>query len=536
MPEELKVTWQPRTWLQARSVVTTDNDPAMTFYTGASWLLGLNTLVEMSPRKQKPFPNLPANHEIYWMWKSTANSYLVMSKTAAAATFSLVYLTTSSYTAITFAPTGNLGIALKKPHLVLQGLTVSNTYYFTRVSHGLCKIVGTNCTQVTGATTLLTVLQHLSRLLGISSDNNQARIQYSVPGDWDDWTTTTDGAGSIDLLLNNEVLVDIKVVDNVLVILGNRSIFIGYPTGVTSPPYRIEQILSHSDVVQDSRTVCQYDNTLYYRGATSIYRYEKFQQTDIGSDQLLNMLRTSTSANFMSGVITYNMRETDVSLPGERFVENVHYVLLPVTLFQITTQVPIAYNIKKGIWESFCNTQHIDLSDLLTKNNGFFEIVTPMMSDHSLNNPMEIVHWRRDRVEYFTNGTDLTASLVVTIGCPLFAVGDVSRNYRLERIMFKYSLTTGDLTPPQVKVYNFDIRCMRNTNEEVTNFLPVSLYTVFNNTRPRTQWINLAHLDVTGQFFTLDISFNQDPTYRLEFHEMSFYFTDAGESLGVESA
>jgi hypothetical protein len=156
-------------------------DPAMQEYYGYGWSLGNNTLVETSPRKKRTFADLPANHELHYLWKYANGSYVAAHKLNASASLTISFLgSPTGYTAQTFVPAGNLVLGFSKPYMV--AIPAANVFYFTSSSHGLLKISGGNVTQVTGATTLRTVVQHLSRLVGISTDNNQARIQYSVPG------------------------------------------------------------------------------------------------------------------------------------------------------------------------------------------------------------------------------------------------------------------------------------------------------------------------------------------------------------------
>ena len=528
----VKVTWAPRKWINTRPGVIVQNDSGMEQYTGYGFTLGWNCLIESTPRKQGVFLDLPAGEQIEWLFKIAPTSYLALHKTAIAPSLTVSFLTRpNGYVPQVFVPAGNLGIGLRRSYMVWNANAA--TYYFTSTSHGLLKVAAGSVTQVAGATTLITVVQHLSRLVGISTVGGSTRIQYCVPGNWDDWTTTTNGAGSIDLLMNGENLVDIRVINNVLVILSQKSIYIGYPTGVTNPPYRIEQILSHSDVCMDSRTVVQYENSLYYKGATSVYRFNNFKQEDIGYPQLFSMYRSANVANILSAVISYNIRETDLNLAGERFKEDPHYCLIPSTAFQLTTQLPMFYNIREGLWQPIIGTQHIDAGSGLATNNGFFDLVVPEIAGSQLNAPFEAIHYLRDRVEWFSNGSNLTAYPICLLQSPEIQVGDPYRVYRLDRIMVKYALTTSDNTGPAF-TYSMTVNCINRTNTEVTTgAMNVVLDTNFLTNRIRTAWINLADKNLIGQFYKIDFSFNQDPTYRLEIHEFELYFGDAGDFFGI---
>lgn len=532
MPEVdagVKYEWVPRRWMNTRSVALTPDDPAMGEYYGQGLIRGHNTLIEMSPRKLKPFTNLPANHLMHFAWRINYNFYIVLSKTAAQTSLSVGFYNTATatYTAQTFVPAGDLIIGTVKPEMVAS--TLSGPYYFTSFSHGLLKITGGNVTQVTSATTLQTVSQHISRLVGLTSDASYATIKYSVPGNFDDWTTTANGAGSVTLILNNEALRGLRVVGNTLVILGNRSIFIGYPTGVTSPPYRIEQILSNSDVLQDSRTLVQHENTLYYKGATNIYKFENYKQEAIDQGQLFNVFKRLT-ANIMSGGVCYNLREMGVNLEGERFIEEPHYILFPVTVFQDSAQPPMFFNIKRQEWANCFGTQNFRLSDDTVVNNAFVDLVEPLQSDFGLNEPLELIHQTDQRnLEYISNGPSSAHATIVKLYSPEMQVGDASKEYALNRILVKYSLTTS-ASDPASKLIRFNINCVhRITNEVTTGFIDVNLKTTTVNNRPREQWINLANKNLTGNFFRLDIEYTQVVTYRMEWHAIEFYFAEAGD-------
>lgn len=144
--------------------------------------------------------------------------------------------------------------------------------------------------------------RHLTRL--IAANPSTRTIGWSVVGNGYDWASS--GSGTNLLAHINDRIILICTIKNMLVILRQTGITIGYPTGTSSPAFRFEDFVSDFDLYDGG--ACCLGNYLYWVGASNVYRFDGSQIESFGDEIIgdyMHFSRSSAAGVSYKGLATF---------------------------------------------------------------------------------------------------------------------------------------------------------------------------------------------------------------------------------------
>lgn len=356
-------------------------------------------------------------------------------------------------------------------------------------------------TAIAGTSYSNALVRHLNRIISGGSTT----ISWCVPGTITDWTTTASGAGSANI---GDPVRGLKIVDNKIVVLSDRAMQFGYPTGTLNPVYRFERVQTNTDVCHDVNSVAQYQDLLFYKGRSSIYMLKDGKQINIGAP-IWHLIKDYRLRIFR-GIVTSRF---ELAGTGQRpKSSDMRYVLVPIRQSATTAaEMPIlSYNIERDLWESFYLGAGVNADQAYVfvreaaadEGYGYLGYNNNLVSNHSTS----------------TGNTSRTLSLK----SPAINVEDHTRDYTSDSAYVWYT-DTGEVT------LNFTLTAMLN-NTEQTSTKSFSIGTA--GASGKIMKARIPVFGVTGQPFQAEISYSGTTTTPVCIHRVQVTMTDGGAFRG----
>lgn len=511
---DIKITWTPR-----KFATTTRKINDMTIYGGYGWMLTLDGVEACLPKKLITFTGIPAGHELRYIYQTEdlTQSYALLQKLADS-TLHVAYSTTPTNWSIFHSVFG----LFKQDHsYVLLPRTPSIVYMSNYL--GIHKFVWGAPPVVTAlfAPNGNNLLQHFSRLLCAGSDDSSSpfasRVAWSVPGNFDDWTGV--GSGFTDLSLELGNITGMKLLDNQPVVLG-ESIVKGYTTGISTIPYRFERVVSYTDRVNPGSIQC-WQNLMFWCGRHGVYKYDGRQIINIGRDifKSISRLASINTPGVWTSMITYNPNMYVDQVTGAwSNVENEPRYLLSSTT---GSSEILMYNILKDSWEILTKDPADGAGVILTR---IFENIVPWQEGIPGVGVPRFINDTGATAEYFTDNapTYTQNSLIVST---TFQVGEASKDYTLDRVLFKYSLDV----QRSITVYIFYVES--NISKTITKTITLQPSNTGGFEKIGQAWLDMDR--PVGQFFKIRVDLLGPPVCNFRIIEAEFFFSEAGEFRGT---
>lgn len=261
------------------------------------------------------------------------------------------------------------------------------------------------------------VAAHLSRAVaayGLSGTAGAPRtVAYSNSGDETDWVAgPTSSAGASLLVDAPDDITGIFVIKNIVVIARRTGFHLGYPTGISIPPFRFEAWNRRGIGVYFPSTLDYTDNMALFVGEDDVYINDLSKVTPIGAkirDQLMPALKAGVKyLGFISRNYTGQSRlqyHLFPQNPGNDLIQ-FHYVY---DLYE-DNWAKLSYNDAKDLRAAFYRISAVDSTVAILDRNG------------------NLRHWD-DRVTL-----DTDAYLVT----PTVQIAELSADGRVDSVILKY--------------------------------------------------------------------------------------------------
>jgi hypothetical protein len=511
MSDQVKVTWVPRKY-SSRLMVN-----QMEHY-------GISGQCLLTDDGIMPGPNREtlciADRDVEWIvipQYSTSNLALIASTVLGVQKFYTMNLATGVTTFICDVPVGNtMGY-------FSQRVSVDSLNYMATGTNVVSLNIGTAAAATVASTAGMYWLKaHLTRLVGLKATNTLA---WTVAGTYSDWATTTLGAGSLVVDIANDSLIGLEVIKNQLVILSNKRVIMGYTTGMSLLPYRIEEYLGgdNGDVCAYGASIARFEDTLFYVGRNNIYRLQDGRQVPIGNREIIPQLLGHAAVLMThTGKIVNPLHHSNGTLLNHLRINEPHYIIVPTSIASSNIDLPVfAYNIYRDAW-TLITPKYESVGSLNNYPTAFHDdYFNESRGIHYLNKNKRTIH-RLSKVV-----TSAAFDNACAIQTPPMLVGEADRDYTLTRALVKYTLKlNGNPTAPAVSFSG----SVKQSGTTVT-FTPSQVF-LSDQEGPDQMWLDLLYARATGQYFSLTMNLVVNPPIELVITEVTFFFTEAGEFRG----
>jgi hypothetical protein len=327
---------------------------------------------------------------------------------------------------------------------------------------------------------------HLSRVVAVLD----ATVSWCVPGNPNDWTTTTNGAGSATMVDHGGRSHFIGVIDNHLIILREHSFYHGYITGNPQMPYRLERIYANMDGPTTRAGVVQDGDDVYYKGHTNFFRLREGAITAIGSDiwnfQLFDDVMLHSAS--ISHDVGFRPQNTAIATAWPQLpTKRIHFV--PITYTADFNNPEYIYNTVLETWEI---NQAAGLAWVWSWSGNFNNntIATFLTSNY-----MKYIDHDNTRTYFRRHAGNNPAQPISIVSAPLMGK-TMGEDMTSDRLMVVY-FDTGqfDLT--------FTVTCVLNgTLQSVVKVATLGNTVPIN--RVMSEWVDIR--GITGQFYKIQIS------------------------------
>lgn len=522
MAENVKITWAPRTF----NIVPGINKPNE--YQGVGWVLNDNGLFAGISRRSIAPPH-PGGMTPEWF--HTISRFLG---------YSLWFYTSGGGNKLY---EGDLGLTTLTEKNWLGGTAVPNSAGLDMVDFGgqyffpsASGVLGETTTAPAGpygyaspfsaSHAYFRLEGHLSRLVGANILTAPAKVGWCVAGNPFDWVGA--GSGSADLIaeFGPEGIMGVKVVDNVLVLLGRKAIVFGYPTGVSTPAYRFETILRLTDGCVDPYSLAQFGRMLLYKGDRGIYKFENRQQSLISDVGMTKQLSGMYLTNYR-GVIEHSYNAPNTAEPTWMLVPTPHYLLVPIKYHEGLAHSVLSYDLLQNSWSRLFVPRAHKTDPPLSEYNIQYKWAASAAEGRE---PARMLTNNVDPfnvhvVDSYTTTTAGTQWARANAQSGSFQVGDSSRAYVLDRVLLTYRYMTPDLQPANITV---TVRMQGDSAATTKQAPPRSGWNNANAPTGEQVWFDFRQLPA-GQMCTFHVEVFLKPGSHLELLQLEAFFTDAGE-------